>query len=161
MALNFTELPKIHFLNVHDPQVHSGEGVWRRDLARWLTFRKVNRFVLHNRAQVEAFRERYGLSSGRISVSHLGAYTLFREWIERDVSEEPRTVLFFGRLSRYKGLDVLYRAMPIVATQVSGVRLIVAGERNIGTSRQLRPFCRGMDESKFSAATSAIRNSPN
>ena len=37
------------------------------------------------------------------------------------------TVLFFGRLSPYKGLDVLYAAVPRVAAAVPGVRFVVAG----------------------------------
>ena len=36
-------------------------------------------------------------------------------------------VLFFGRISPYKGLDVLYQAAPLVAQRVPGVRFVVAG----------------------------------
>src|SRR5258705_7890385 len=48
LSLNFPEVPRIDFLSVHDPEVHGGEEDWRRHLARWLTFGKVNRFILHN-----------------------------------------------------------------------------------------------------------------
>jgi glycosyltransferase involved in cell wall biosynthesis len=128
LALDYPELPRIDVLSVHDPEIHSGERNWRRDLARWLTFRKVHRFVLHNHAQVERFHERYRLSRDRVVVNHLGVYTTFQEWTDGGAArEEPRTALFFGRTSRYKGLDLLYRAMPLVARQLSDVRLIVAG----------------------------------
>jgi glycosyltransferase involved in cell wall biosynthesis len=42
---------------------------------------------------------------------------------------EPRgkTLLFFGLIRRYKGLDVLLRALPAVAARVPAVRLVVAG----------------------------------
>jgi glycosyltransferase involved in cell wall biosynthesis len=127
LALDYPELPRIDVLSVHDPEIHSGERNWRRDLARWLTFRKVRRFVLHNHAQVERFRDRYGLSRDRVAVNHLGVYTTFQEWGDDAAREEPRTALFFGRTSQYKGLDLLYRAMPLVARQLTDVRLIVAG----------------------------------
>jgi glycosyltransferase involved in cell wall biosynthesis len=112
--------------------VHSGEQDWRRDLARCLTFRKARRFVLHNEAQAERFCSGYGVPSHRVDVSHLGVYTLFREWMSSSVSQEARTILFFGRISQYKGLARLYQAMSLVAEQVPGVRLIVAGRPEFG-----------------------------
>ncbi len=39
-----------------------------------------------------------------------------------------RTLLFFGLLRRYKGLDVLLRAMPAVLRSVPDARLVVAGD---------------------------------
>jgi glycosyltransferase involved in cell wall biosynthesis len=46
------------------------------------------------------------------------------------VPTEPsgQTLLFFGLLRAYKGLDDLLRALPLVAREVPGVRLVVAGE---------------------------------
>jgi glycosyltransferase involved in cell wall biosynthesis len=132
MVLNYPELPPIDFLSVHDPEVHSGEQDWRRDLSRWLTFRKVKRFILHNEAQVERFCSGYRVPSNRVDVSHLGAYTLSREWKTSSVIEESQTILFFGRISQYKGLDRLYQAMSLVAERVPGVRLVVAGRPEFG-----------------------------
>jgi glycosyltransferase involved in cell wall biosynthesis len=45
---------------------------------------------------------------------------------------EKSTVLFFGRLSVYKGLDVFYDAARIVASRVPGVRFVVAGHAVTG-----------------------------
>ncbi len=39
-----------------------------------------------------------------------------------------RTLLFFGLIRAYKGLDVLVRALPEVAREVADVRLVVAGD---------------------------------
>jgi glycosyltransferase involved in cell wall biosynthesis len=38
------------------------------------------------------------------------------------------TLLFFGLLREYKGLDVLIRALPAIAERVPGVRLVVVGD---------------------------------
>jgi glycosyltransferase involved in cell wall biosynthesis len=45
-------------------------------------------------------------------------------------TDEPhgRTLLFFGLVRHYKGLDVLLRALPEIVGQVPGARLVVAGE---------------------------------
>jgi glycosyltransferase involved in cell wall biosynthesis len=46
------------------------------------------------------------------------------------VAAAPRghTLLFFGLIRAYKGLDVLIRALPEVAREISDVRLVVAGD---------------------------------
>jgi glycosyltransferase involved in cell wall biosynthesis len=41
---------------------------------------------------------------------------------------EGTTLLFFGLVRGYKGLDVLVRALPAIAERVPGVRLVVAGD---------------------------------
>jgi starch synthase len=48
------------------------------------------------------------------------------------------TILFFGRISQYKGLDVLLEAMPSVWSQVPEARLVVAGEGNVDDHPSLR-----------------------
>ena len=52
---------------------------------------------------------------------------LFRNWIEQPLEDDGKTILFFGRLSPYKGLEVLYEAAPLVAAQVPSVRFVIAG----------------------------------
>lgn len=114
-------------LSEHDPELHSGEHDWRTHLARWLSYRRVDRFIVHNHALREAFSRRYRIPEGRIAVVRLGTYDLFRELLAQPGAADDRTVLFFGRLSHYKGLDVLYQAAPDVASRVPGVRFVVAG----------------------------------
>lgn len=78
---------------------------------------------------------------GERAVEELTALGVERERIVRiphpvfppPPGREPRppsgeTLLFFGLLRDSKGLDVLVRALPLVAEQVPGVRLVVAGD---------------------------------
>jgi glycosyltransferase involved in cell wall biosynthesis len=117
-------------LTLHDPEPHSGERQWRTDLARWLTLGRARKYVLHNRTQIEPFCRRYRIPSDRVQSIPLGAYNVYREWITpdgQDASADTRTILFFGRLSPYKGLEVLYQALPRIAASVPDVRVVVAG----------------------------------
>jgi glycosyltransferase involved in cell wall biosynthesis len=61
------------------------------------------------------------------SVVPLGAYEVFRAWEIHSVAEDHQTVLFFGRLSAYKGLHVLLDAAPLVAREIPNVHFIIAG----------------------------------
>jgi len=131
LGLPFHHGPPI-VLNVHDPEPHSGESGWRKTLSRRLTYPHVSRFLLHNTRQREQFCHRYRLAPGAVDVVTLGSYEILRAWqhveAQPDVGPQPPTVLFFGRLSPYKGLDVLYDALPDIARAIPDVRIIVAGK---------------------------------
>jgi glycosyltransferase involved in cell wall biosynthesis len=57
----------------------------------------------------------------------LGVKEVFRAWPGVDTRERPGTVLFFGRITPYKGLEILYRALPQIANHVPHLRVLVAG----------------------------------
>jgi glycosyltransferase involved in cell wall biosynthesis len=115
-------------LNVHDPEPHSGERGWRKTVARSVAYRQASRFILHNGAQRAEFLRRYGLPPERVSVVGLGAYDILRAWADPDATAGRPAVLFFGRISPYKGLDVLYAAAAAVAESVPAVRFVIAGK---------------------------------
>jgi glycosyltransferase involved in cell wall biosynthesis len=116
-------------LNVHDPQPHSGEADWHIPLARWLLYRRAARFVLYNAAMQRTFTARHHIPMARTRTIPLGVYSVAAvDAPQSELKSEPgRVVLFFGRISRYKGLDVLYEAAPLVAAQVPDVRFVIAG----------------------------------
>jgi glycosyltransferase involved in cell wall biosynthesis len=126
-------------MSIHDPEPHSGEYSWRSDLARWLTFRRIDRFILHNHYQISNFCKRYNVPVERVNAIPLGVYHPFREWLNIQIHEDDPTVLFFGRLSEYKGIEILYQAAPLVAQKVQGVRFIVAGKPVPGYQLPLQP----------------------
>jgi glycosyltransferase involved in cell wall biosynthesis len=52
-------------------------------------------------------------------------------------------VLFFGRISRYKGLDVFYEAAQLIAERIPGVRFVVAGRPVAGYEPPSAPWLGG------------------
>jgi glycosyltransferase involved in cell wall biosynthesis len=120
-------------LSVHDPEPHRGEQGWRKWLARRLTYPRTTRFVVHSEGLRPAFCQRYGIDSSRVAVTRFGAYDILRAWDGNSGDPFPPerpTVLCFGRLSPYKGLETLFAAAPLVARQVPDVRFVVAGKRS-------------------------------
>lgn len=84
----------------------------------------VDRVVVHSDRAVERLAE-LGVARARlVRILHPAFETA------GDPPGEPsgRTLLFFGLLRRYKGLDVLLRAMPAVLRAVPDARLVVAGD---------------------------------
>jgi glycosyltransferase involved in cell wall biosynthesis len=62
-------------------------------------------------------------------------YDIFGERVSRQTAAEclrlPATgnyLLFFGLIRKYKGLELLLKAMPYITTQIKDIKLIIAGE---------------------------------
>jgi glycosyltransferase involved in cell wall biosynthesis len=109
---------------VHDPVEHLGARAFtRRDT--WVTkqwVRRAERIVVHAESLADELAATVG--PARIAVIPHGTWPLGQPL---RVPTTP-TVLLFGRLERYKGVDVLVTAMQSVWRERPDVRLIVAGE---------------------------------
>jgi glycosyltransferase involved in cell wall biosynthesis len=110
-------------LTVHDPLGHPGAP----ELTRWENwvfrrwFQRAERFVVHGQALVEELEPLVG--RGRILVIPHGLWPRSESLLR----PESPSVLLFGRLERYKGVEVLLEAMRLVWTRRPEVRLVVAG----------------------------------
>ncbi len=114
-------------ISVHDPEPHSGEEDWRKKLARRLSYPGTDRFVLYSAAAKNEFARRHSLDAAAIVVARLGVYSVFREWLPEKQGVDDPTVMFFGRISPYKGLDVFYEAAVMIAKRLPHVTFVVAG----------------------------------
>jgi glycosyltransferase involved in cell wall biosynthesis len=94
-------------------------GAWREALET------VDRVVVHARQTADRLGE-LGVVGNRVVVI---PHPVFDDPVEGDAAPpEGRTMLFFGLIRRYKGLDVLVRALRPIAREVPDVRLVVAGD---------------------------------
>jgi glycosyltransferase involved in cell wall biosynthesis len=109
---------------VHDPVEHLGARSFTR-VETWIFgqwFRRAERFVVHGDALAEELAPIVGRA--RIVVIPHGVSPR-SEPLPRPKSP---SVLLFGRLEQYKGVDVLVEAMPLVWERHPETRLVVAGE---------------------------------
>jgi glycosyltransferase involved in cell wall biosynthesis len=121
----FTNTPVV--ISVHDPQPHTGEKNWRKTFARRIAFRRAKAFVLYNEAARESFVSRHAIDASRVHVTRFGRYDVIRAWSSPATGPSQNTVVFFGRLSPYKGLEDFYRAIPLISRRIPDARLVVAG----------------------------------
>jgi glycosyltransferase involved in cell wall biosynthesis len=128
LALALGRSPCPIVLGCHDPEPHSDERHWRfKRLTRFLMLPRAAAYVVHHRAGLQALRRSHPRLRHPIHVVRLGAYTFLSHQPAPDVEPDDRLVLLFGRMTKYKGLEALYRAAPLVARAVPGVRFVVAG----------------------------------
>lgn len=127
LAAIVTSLRRPLALTVHDPVPHPGDAVVAgatRHLRRWLR-RRAGLVFVHS-AELAAELAATGDVRGPIEVVPHGVGTVAAE----PLPDSP-ALLFFGRVSHYKGLDVLLDAMPAVWARMPELRLKVAGEGQV------------------------------
>ena len=109
----------------HDPSGHPGESSRFRD---WLIGRilpQARSIIVHG----EALRDELlaqKVPAERIAVIPHGDYGFLKRY-SRELPEED-LILFFGRFSKYKGIEVLCQAERLLATRLDGYKLVIAGE---------------------------------
>jgi glycosyltransferase involved in cell wall biosynthesis len=115
-------------LTVHDVFWHPGEG--RRRFS-WMASKslreRAGKVIVHGDFLKEQFSRIAPDFAVKTFPVHHGSYSIFRQWDDGSVHEENDTVLFFGRLGKYKGIEQLIDAMPLIKEAVPGVRIIIAG----------------------------------
>lgn len=119
----FPRVPLVATL--HDASRHPGDRPIPLHSWQW---RRAARTIVHAEAIRQQMVAELGLDASRIDVIPHGALSFYRTWARDEVVEEEGTVLFFGRISDYKGLQYLIEAEPLIAAQVPGVRIVIAGE---------------------------------
>jgi glycosyltransferase involved in cell wall biosynthesis len=119
-------------LTVHDPLGHPGapDLTRRENWAFRSWFRRADRFVVHGQALVDELAPLIGQRPITVIPHGVSARS------EPLSCPDSPTVLLFGRLEQYKGVEVLVEAMHHVWERRSDVSLVVAGA---GSAARLVP----------------------
>lgn len=115
-------------LTVHDTIAHNGQRLsWAQQLGYDLPMKLAHRVIVHTRSGRQALARR-GVPEDRIAVIPHGPLTLARA-VAAPGPRDPRwTVVLFGEIKPYKGLDILVDAVGALAPEVRRrLRVIVAG----------------------------------
>lgn len=114
-------------LTVHDPFPHTGEITSRKMFDYKMAMKMVRYFVLLNGKQKEQFCKLYHLRPEQILINRLGVYDNISTFVSPQKSKTSHNVLFFGRISPYKGIEFLCQAMRKVKERVPDATLTIAG----------------------------------
>jgi glycosyltransferase involved in cell wall biosynthesis len=120
-------------ITIHDPVPHTGESTWKLTLPRTFFFNMpVNtRFFFYSKFAKEQFERHYKKIKKPKQVLYMSPYGYLRQLVGNSASEKKH-ILFFGRLSPYKGIDTLLQAMPAVLQEYPNEQLVIAGKKNPG-----------------------------
>lgn len=123
--------PKIVF-SIHDGQLHSGEKNWKDRLARFLFLRLTGRkvFVFYSEFTKNQFLNGRKMAATGYKKLQIQRYSFWKKLRHCSLPSSAQYILFFGRISRYKGVPLLLDAMPEVWKQFPEVPLMIAGRGN-------------------------------
>ena len=119
----------------HDIEPHPGEDRLR-DVGSLLyrltlfTSRVLpDRLFVHGNALKKILVEKYHISGRKIHVIPIGEHEVapFVRFKQEGQEPDGLRVLFFGRIHRYKGLDCLIQAEPLITREVPDARIVIAG----------------------------------
>lgn len=116
-------------LTIHDGKAHTGERDWKSDFSRKAARLYVQKFILLNRQEIDVFSDTYKVPVSRLFQSHLGHYDILRIFGNPGTAPS-NSILFFGRISPYKGVEYLLKAMKKVHQEHPEFKLVIAGKPN-------------------------------
>jgi len=118
---------------MHDVAYHPGDRSSQR-VPRWCVDHLIGRsdkVIVHGDNLLKDAKERYPRLADRLEVVphvRMDRYAALarRKGLRRQLDGKIN-ILFFGRIHAYKGLDVLIRSIPEVASSCADIRVIIAG----------------------------------
>jgi glycosyltransferase involved in cell wall biosynthesis len=117
----------------HDAQLHPGLGYLRRfftEFKRYFTQRYSKHIIVHGEIIKSIMKKRFNLSDDVITTVPMGEHSVasFKKNVEKDLLNDGNVILFFGGIQKYKGLEYLIKAEPLITEQVPTAKLIIAGK---------------------------------
>lgn len=118
-------------LNVHDPLPHSGEKKRITDSIRSVIFKRISAFCTFSNFSYSQFKNRYSTNAHLLELRLVPykSYLLFekKEVIGINKGANEKVILFFGRISEYKGIDELLLTFVKLNNFFLNLKLVIAG----------------------------------
>ena len=116
----------------HDTFPHTGEAVSKHFVKCLRNMhKKVAKVVILNKNDYHKFCSVFNLNPQKVAINKLGPLECIKLYTKPNVTEEKNNILFFGRISEYKGIEYLCEAMTIVHDVIPEATLTIAGSGKI------------------------------
>jgi glycosyltransferase involved in cell wall biosynthesis len=124
-------------LTEHNPKPHTGDNIYSKlnqQLAKLIVRKVANKIIVHG-DNIKTNLIENGVKRESISVIPHGDYSYYTKW-SQNLMEEDCTILFFGLIKEYKGLEYLLRAIPLITPSIPNLKVIVAGDGDFSKYRK-------------------------
>lgn len=110
---------------IHDVNPHIGPRMLMQEIARDIHIKYSDALIVHGDVAKTSLEKKN--TDKKIFVIPHGDYSFFTKIMNHNYTEETGSILFFGQIADYKGLQYLINAEPIIAKSVPNVKIIIAG----------------------------------
>jgi glycosyltransferase involved in cell wall biosynthesis len=122
----------------HDPKMHAGEKLLIRILwsfSRIITRNIAKAIIVHGKFLKTILHEQ-GVPLNKIYTVPHGDFSYFTKWSDPTIHEEV-TLLYFGLINEYKGIEYLILAAPKIIARFPNVKIIIAGQGDFSSYQKL------------------------
>jgi glycosyltransferase involved in cell wall biosynthesis len=119
----------------HDVLPHSKDG-WYYRFIFYLIYKSQNTIIAHTEFIRQRLINEFSINPQKIKVVKHGVYkvnlqntiTLASSRKELEIDSESFVILFFGKITKYKGIPLLLESFGILEKKVNNLKLIIAGK---------------------------------
>ena len=115
---------------LHNVKPHLGRTSLRlKILWYYLAKRYFNHVIVHGEKLKEQMIKEYNLPNEKVHAITIGEHEVapFKKYERKDLREDGNLVLFFGSIYKYKGLEYLIKAEPMITKEMPDAKIIIAG----------------------------------
>jgi glycosyltransferase involved in cell wall biosynthesis len=121
---------KMKLKTIHDVELHKGENSIIARLFHFFSFKQADKYIILSQKYEQNLVDK-GIDKQDIVIIPHACFSSYTDDSETTDSEFHNKILFFGRIIKYKGLDVLLQAMEIIVKSMPAIKLIIAGDGDI------------------------------
>jgi alpha-maltose-1-phosphate synthase len=122
-------------VTLHDINTHHGESSLINRLTNYFYLKVADHVFVHGETLKKELLKK-GFDDANVSIIKHGDYSFFTKYSNEKV-EEDGSILFFGRIEDYKGLEYLLKAIPLIKKEISALNVIVAGRGDLTKYNEL------------------------
>ncbi|MCE1166094.1 MAG: glycosyltransferase family 4 protein [Bacteroidetes bacterium] len=117
---------------LHDYKPHTGEENRTGVLLNRIYTKFDIRYIQHYSYLKNEFAKYYGIDSSHVNHVYSGAFDVYESFFPEKTEVPQKYILFFGRFSKYKGIETLVSAYIKAKNSLDGAELVLAGAGNTG-----------------------------
>ncbi len=128
-------LPYLQFLLINHPQIysihdyigHTGERKWFADFMNKFIIFVGKQIIVHNKNTFVEIIKNFPKLKKKINYVPFGILEVYKLFGDENIKERENTILFFGRISPYKGVEYLVEAAKRLKKKLPNFHVIIAG----------------------------------
>lgn len=121
---------------IHDVALHEGENGWKHRISQKIFSYKTTKYVILSKAFKEEMEMR-GVDKKNILVIPHAVFKGYQTKAQLEDYKQYNRFLFFGRVIKYKGIEVLLSAMDGVVQCSPNAILVIAGDGDVAPYKKL------------------------
>ena len=100
------------------------------------SFISYKKWISHTEYDKNQLIEKRKIKAENITIIPIGAFSLFRNY-DNNITPEKNSILFFGRITQYKGIEYLLNIIPRLIEKIPDVKVTIAGEGDLSPYRDI------------------------